>query len=89
MEHYEQYEKTVTCQKLVRVTCDWCGNEIPQPRDYEVREFTLEFAKGSSYPDCGWKEGWQIEDLCDDCVEKLRGLLEEAKITIAGLEVDW
>ena len=89
MEHYEQYEVTVTRQKLVKVTCDWCGNEISRSCDFEARNFTLEFAIGRCYQDGGWKEGWQVEDLCNGCVEKLRGLLEEMGITIAKLESDW
>jgi len=86
---YETIEETVERHKLVKHTCDWCDGDIVEEAVYAVREFSLEFSIGSAYPEGGWKEGWQVDDLCDDCVDKLRVLLEGEGISVTKLEVDW
>ena len=85
-------KETVTYERktIIDVTCDWCGREIePACERFETREFTLEYTEGDSYPSGGSKEGWQVEDLCDACVAKLRSLLIDQGITITSVEVDW
>ena len=86
---YETIEKTVKRQKLIRCTCDWCHDDISEVGGIGVREFSLEFSTGSSYPDGGYQEGWQVEDLCDDCVVKLRAALEGLGVSVTKLEIDW
>ena len=85
----ESYERTVQSERIVQVLCDWCGGDVRQSRGYGDREFTLEFKEGESYPDGGFAEGWQIEDLCDNCVERLRQLLIAQGIRVSTVEIDW
>jgi hypothetical protein len=76
--HYKTEKKTRFVEVLVNVTCDRCGKEIEEPKDtYAAREFTLEFLEGHYWPDCPDMYGWEVADLCDECVEELRKLLEE------------
>ena len=88
---YETIEKTVKSQKLIRRTCDWCQGDMSEDDmgAFDVREFSLEFSSGYAYPEGGFSEGWQVEDLCDDCVAKLRAMLEGAGVSVTKLEVDW
>ena len=88
---YETIEKTVTGQKLISCTCDWCHDDMSEDDmgAYDIREFSLEFSSGYSYPEGGFREGWQVEDLCDNCVVKLRAMLEGAGVSVTKLEVDY
>ena len=88
---YETIEKTVTGKKLIRRTCDWCQGDMSEDDmgAFDVREFSLEFSEGYSCPGGGSREGWQVEDLCDDCVVKLRAALEGMGVSVTKLEVDW
>ena len=85
---YTRYTEKVERKRIISVICDRCGATIPGPGIYEVREFRLEFSIGYSYPDSGNREGWEVEDLCDACVEWLHLLLRE-EVIISKLEVDW
>ena len=93
MDHYEKYTetKTVTRRKLIKTTCDRCNDEIPHSYwgSYNVREFGLSFAEGSSYPDGGSKEGWEVEDLCNSCISWLHELLIENSVKITKTDLDW
>lgn len=89
MKHYEEYEVTETREKLVKVTCDKCGEEIPKIGIYRSREFTLEFKAGNSYPSGGYMTGWEVADLCDDCVPWLKDVLESNGVTLSPVEIDW
>lgn len=89
MRHYEEYKVTETRRKLVRVTCDRCDEEIPKLQLYRDREFTLEFKSGNSYPSGGHMTGWEVSDLCDDCVIWLKGLLESNGVNLCPVDVDW
>ncbi len=91
MHHYNKITetKTVTRRELVKVTCDKCNTEIPDEGSYDLREFDLSFAEGSSYPDGGKKEGWEVEDLCNPCIEWLKNLLIENNVKITKVDVNW
>jgi len=80
-----EYEKKV----VTEVWCDWCGGEVEKERQFETREFELQYTRGTAYPSGGNKCWWQVEDLCDRCVMKLRALLADQGIAITGVEVDW
>lgn len=71
------------------IFCDWCGTRIGGLDRFETRDFTLQFTEGNSYPDGGSKDGWEVEDLCNKCVAKLRTLLVANGISISGVEIDW
>lgn len=91
MDHYEKYTETetVTRRRLIKTTCDRCNAEIPGESLYGLREFDLSFSKGSSYPSGGRKQGWEVEDLCDECIKWLHELLIENGVKITKTDVDW
>lgn len=92
MKHYRQWEETQTVQRreLEKVTCDWCQAPVEVERGYDTRDFEISFSIGSSYGnDGGHKEGWEVEDLCNTCVKKLRALLEKQGIRITPVKMDW
>jgi hypothetical protein len=88
---YEETKETRTYTKktLISVNCDRCGAEIPEEGVYETRDLDLRFTTGSSYPEGGSKEGWQVEDLCDGCVASLELLLTKWGATVTPYEIDW
>jgi hypothetical protein len=83
--------KEVIKEEFVSRVCDGCGKELPKDygrKDYSTRDF--EFTSGYSYPGpSGNKEGWRIDDLCDECVERLRKLLVENGFHITLVDRDW
>lgn len=89
MKHYITKVERVKKQYLDRVTCDRCGSVVPEEETGDRREFNLRFAKGYGYPDGGSLEGWQVSDLCDDCVAILKDLLNQNGFTVSNYEIDW
>ena len=87
----EKRTKTHTYEynHVLKTICDWCEKEVLEPGGHDTREFELEFSEGTSYPEGGSRSGWQVEDLCDNCIYKLRVLLEKKGVTTSALEVDW
>jgi hypothetical protein len=86
---YREEVITQIVKRVVAVYCDGCGEEIPELYTYDEREVKLWYAKGSAYPDGGHLYGWQVEDLCDACVEKLERLVRDAGFNVTPYEVDW
>lgn len=86
---YKKVEKVIEREEFVSCTCDRCGKELGE--DYgnehpDTREFTLRFEKGySGYGDT-WGNGWEVQDLCDDCVGFLQTLLENNGIKTTRIE---
>ena len=89
MRQIEIYTRTVEDSRIIKVLCDRCGSELPKPRHHCTRELQITFATGFSYPDSISKQGWQVEDLCDDCVSWLRSLLEANGVKVVPYAVDW
>lgn len=88
----ETEKVTVTYEKeiITRVFCDWCRAERHTAKGHSEREYCLSFTVGVNYGhDGGWSKGWEVEDLCDDCVYKLKALLEENGVTVKPVESDW
>lgn len=89
----EKYTKEQVYERTVAVICDWCECSIPlTPNEYgpgDTREFQLVFTTGTSFPEGGSKEGWEVQDLCDACVIRLRTLLEDQGVRISEVEGDW
>lgn len=71
-------------------TCDKCGCIIEPKNEtnYDHREFMLQFLDGYLWPDGPCLSGWEVPDLCDGCVEKLRKLLEQNGYKVVKKEVD-
>lgn len=88
---YKEHKIMITHKELIAITCDWCGCIMNKPRAYEYREFTLEFSEGYNYyPDGGlMADGWKVSDLCNDCVVKLKALLEQNGIRTNIAEKDY
>lgn len=76
-------------KKVIAVKCDKCGDDIPKESRYSTRDFEIEFTRGSAYPDGGHKIGWQVEDLCDNCVDYLKTVLEENGFPTSKVDIDW
>lgn len=89
MKQTETRTETVQREYVIAEFCDWCGVRIPLPKGIDVRELEISFSAGYSTRDGGMRQGWQVEDLCDDCVAKLRTMLENAGINVKPTEVDW
>ena len=57
--------------------CDWCGVEIVD-LPYDVTfDCTIDVREGHAYDGDAYGEGWKVEDLCIDCSDKVRKLLED------------
>lgn len=79
------HEKSV----VVGQDCDRCGKDVPKDRNYHRRDFELKFAEGDSYPEGTDLSGWQVPDLCDECVGFLKKLLEENGFKVQPYEVNY
>ena len=94
MRDYEKYTetKTVTYNRrdLISITCDKCNGNIPENQDYESRESELIFANGTVWPDgSGNKNGWEVQDLCDPCIEWVKALLIENGVKVSDIDMAW
>ncbi len=90
MKQYQDIVRKYPDKVVVAEFCDWCGNQLPKPvHAYEYNDFHLYFVDVHTYPGCGSKRGWQVEDMCYPCSEKLRKLLKDAGIKISNYEEDW
>jgi len=76
-------------RQLVEITCYWCSAEVERLRGYDDAEKTLRFAWGRSFPDGGHLQGWQVEDLCQECIAKLKALLIDNGLNVTEYDVDW
>ena len=87
---YQEYEVVHQEKMLLAVTCDWCG---------KVMDTRCADCGGDSYPKTEisfvmvhpcWEntggEGWDIEDLCEQCGEKLAVLLKDAGIKLGEID---
>lgn len=92
MRKYENVEITYNKQIVVDSYCNWCRRSLGVAygnRDYAVREFRLSFSEGNSFPESGQQVGWEVSDLCDDCLAKLKQWLSDQGVEIEPTEVDW
>lgn len=90
MRKYREEEHTTTFTRRIELSChcDWCGEEIVEDY-YEDIDTNIEFTNGYSYPDNGSCEGWEIEDLCIQCGDKLKDALIAMGITVKRVEREW
>lgn len=91
---YEEYKEEITKERLISRTCDWCGEEMGSrygvaKEVYGDRDWCLEYASGTAYQDGGHKAGWEVQDMCDGCIIKLRQMLEDAGIKITLVDIGW
>lgn len=90
MKHTERYEQTVERERVLRVNCDRCGAEIPEPARYATRDFDLRFTLGNAWPSGdGDAIGWEVEDLCNACISWLRKTLGDAGVRVSSIDKDW
>ena len=88
---------TINRRIIDKFTCDWCGKEFTEDdiKIFEVdhkieHDFKLSYTitEGFGFDSGGnWKE-WRV-DLCLECIEKLRVLLEKNGIKIEESEGDF
>ena len=89
MRTYVKIQRIVEDEKVENVFCDWCGVEMGTHSLYDGKYVLTAITGSESYPDCGWENGWQIEDLCDPCVERLRQLLVDNGVKIKKIDESW
>lgn len=87
MKHYEQIEvPQKVIQRLLKTTCDLCGNEVDPEGNCDVDEVMVSRVVGERYPDCAdlWKHS---VDMCGPCFDtKLVPWLKEQGVTTIQLE---
>ena len=92
-KRYEEREVPASIESYeVGANCDKCGCDIKHAisQKYNEREFTLEFMTGYCYGvDGSSMSGWELEDLCDNCCQDLRALLEKSGFQTKDKERDW
>lgn len=80
---YEDHIREVNERKVIKRVCDRCGLEIKVTGYTDIRAFRLCFveqkhlAEGSRY-----REGWRVNDLCDNCVKLLKHWLKENNVRL-------
>ena len=88
----EKYTKEATYTRELDAICDKCGDSIEDVdgKNHEDRDFELFFLRGNNYGTDGVdKEGWEVPDLCDGCVEDLKTLLENEGYNVVKKEQYW
>lgn len=95
MKKYETRTKTYDDKVLVLKICDWCGMTLQTETEtsdknisdemFDSEMFWLEYVERE---EGNHIDGWEVEDLCLDCVEKVRILLVDAGVTISVTEPD-
>lgn len=93
MREYTEVDEVVKHKKEIRRLCDWCKQEFDEiERDdngpgYRYSNLSLYIEWGYRCPpDWGedYTEGYRVEDLCRECLEKLLALLKDAGIRVIG-----
>ena len=65
-----------TVEVVYKRICDRCDNSIPwNTGAYDLNEFKLSYIVGSDYPEGQFGTKWEVEDLCDDCIDHLKDVL--------------
>jgi hypothetical protein len=86
----ETYMAKVERTRLLKTVCDRCGGEVEALGYHETREFELGYTSGKNHgTDGGYKEGWAVSDLCDECVCVLYDLLITNGFKITDVGTDW
>jgi hypothetical protein len=83
---YQTVTKTIERKEVVSRACDWCGIDIPFPARYQSDEFILKYTSSTNGPYENLGEGWEVEDLCNDCVDKLKELLVSVGIKLGDID---
>lgn len=88
MRTYKEVKKEVTSKVQETWTCDWCGKDVDLDDSIANDEqFELSFQTLSGTGIYLASSGWQVEDLCKSCIERLRKLLEKEGVKIS--EASW
>jgi len=86
-------EELVTTKDIYKniYVCDWCGKESEKSfldgsiTNNENFDFTFYIISGEGTHMVG--DGWEIDHLCRECIDKLHDLLIEQGIHLS--DVDW
>ena len=87
-------KETITETRVITIVidckCDKCGRTIGSAGSHCEREFSLQFKSGKAWPDgSGDWAGWEVEDLCDDCVLALYHLVKANGFTVKRIQESW
>lgn len=55
-------------ERVVKTTCDLCGDEIKEPGGYDFDHITVERRSGVAYPDGGQTDYTEF-DVCKQCFQ--------------------
>ena len=90
---FPAYQKKV----LDLAACDWCGTvtyesgrSTKQALHHDIVDdewFDFEYTKGCGEGTHLITSGWKIEDICHDCIPRLRDLLRDAGITLTEIDL--
>lgn len=80
---------TKTIKREVSRHCDRCKVNLPLYEMYDINRFELRREQGWGCPEGGSYEAWEVEDLCDNCIDFLEQLLKNNGFTIKYSEVDF
>jgi len=70
MEHYIEIEIPAKKeQKLIKRTCDLCGDTIYPREKFDAEEVEIIHTTGNSYPEGGSGEKIKV-DMCGNCFDK-------------------
>lgn len=96
LEYKDEVRTYRTVVKSMTV-CDRCGKNTRDNRDvfksqcgvYNAFEFSCYHKTGNSYPEGGFGNIKEVNDLCDICIAYLFELLEHNGFTVDSREWDW
>ena len=92
MRKYDPRVVEVHKKILVEVSCDWCGRHLASETEVSEHMLSSDIVNDESF-ECSFTValgtgiymsvgGWEIDELCKECVDKLRDLLVEQGITL-------
>ena len=84
---YIEYQSVQTRLEIAGITCDWCGCDIPLRKGFNhYTETEISVVEVHPSDDGAGGHGWSVEDLCQQCGEKLRTLVEQAGIKVTEID---
>jgi len=91
MKTIETYQVVETYHHVTERKCDKCGLQAIDNTEYGefVYRFDLQFFWGRYQEEKVEMDGWGIEDLCADCADSLKEVLEKHGFKTTPRQLDW
>lgn len=91
-----QATRSVLKNIMVEETCDWCGAAMYKDGGYTDSALHMSIVDNEDFDfeyrvTCGEGthmigSGWRIDDICHDCIPRLRKLLEDSGIQLEEID---